>query len=394
VADVKSTLTMELPTVSGLGSRPSVGTLIQAPGSHDIFRLKVTPVDGLEALFHGAPAVVRWSSRYGNGAFHGFVHRVDPVYQPGNKHANITLVGASYPLMQPGSLSWIGVRASDVVRDIAFRFGLSCDVEDHPLVYPQVAQSGRSYWQLMNELAEETGYVLRMEGATLMFRSRDSLLSHFRPMAPEVPVQSFSPKVGAFNPELGATSSVRSVSGVDPYRGAIVADRGAPDLMREGRDPMFDHLLTGDVVHTQMDASTAVAAALEANRFTTVASVTAPGNPLVAPERVVWPTPVPTDLAGHWVVRAVEHHIERGKYTTRAELATDGLGGSLLKSGEPPRAAASPGHAVVDPHRPGALPSWPYPEPVLRTNSPVKGAPGRVLTDFSWIAPSTESRIS
>lgn len=394
-ATTQTKLTLDLPTASGLGSLPSSGHLVQAPGAHDVFKLQLTNADGIEALFAGAPVVVRWTSPVGDGAFHGYVHRADPVYQRDRRTASLLLVGASYPLMQPGSLAWTGVRASDVVRDVAFRFGMACDVEGHPLVYPQIVQAGRSYWQLLRELAEEIGYVLRMEGATLVFRSRASLLAHFRPLAPEVPVSTFAPKLGAFNPELGATSASRAATGIDPYQGAVVADRGLADQMRAGLDPIYDQLLTGDVVHSQVDAATAVESAQEANRFTTLASIVGAGNPLLVPERVIWPSPTPSDLTGHWVVRAVEHDFEvGGRYTTRAEVGVDGLGAALLQPGEPAASPTSPGQTIVDPHRPGALGGWPYPEPVLRSWTPVVGRPGRAGVNYAWIAPSTESRTS
>lgn len=389
-----SQLFLSFPTLTGVGGTVAGGRLVQAPGAHDVFRVTLSSADGVDALYSGAPAVVRWTSRVADGAFHGYVHRTDPVHTQKRRTASVTLVGVSWPLMQPGSRSWVGVRVSDVVRDIAFQFGLACDVEDHPLVLPQVMQAGGSYWQLLRELARETGYVLRMDGATLVFRSRQSLLAHFRPIAPRVEVGTFAPKIGAFNPELGATPARRAASGVDPYQAAIIADLGATDVMREAPPALSEQLLTGDVVHTQQDASTAVAAAQEANRFTHVASIVGWGNPLVAPERVIWPTPSPAGLGGHWVVRSVEHSFDLGRYSLRAEIGSDGLGDGVLRDGEPALRATTPEKTIVDPHRPGALPSWPYPKPVLRTSSPVVGAPGRAMETFSWVAPSTESRTS
>ena len=392
---VSTQLTLSFPTTSAYQGRARTGTLTQAPGSHDVFKLALSSGDGLETLFSGAPAVVRWTSALGDSAFHGYVHRVDPVHTKGKAPtASVTLVGCSYPLMAPGSLTWAGIRVSDVVRDIAFRFGMACDVEDHPLVYPQIVQGGRSYWQLLRELASEVGYVLRMEGATLVFRSRQSLLAHFRPLAPRVATHTFAPKLGAFNPELGATTAVRYVSGIDPYRGDIVSDRGVADQMRVGDAPVYEQLLTGDVVYTQQDASTAVAAAQEANRFVTVASLVSTGNPLLVPERVIWPDQVPADFTGHWVVRAVQHDFDLGRYSTRAEVAADGLGAGLLRAGEPAASGTSPGHTVVNPHHPGSLPGWPYPAPILRTSTTVAGLPGQPVAGFAWIAPTTEARTS
>ena len=364
-------------------------TWIQTAGSHDIIRAVYSRADFAEPLFRGAPVKAEWSTTSGTITLCGYVHRVDPSYGKSDSCA-VTIVGPSWPLQRSGEGVWTDVTASSVVRDIAFQFGLSVDVEEHPVVLPQVMQAGRSYWQLLRQLSADTGYVLRMSGDTLVFRSRRSLVEHFRPISPAMEVRAFSPKLGDFTPELGAARATRRAYGIDLEQGSIVTDFSDLQPLRGDSEVFGTALVPGAVSHSPLEAECAVEAALEANRFTQLARMECDGAPQLVPERTVWPVGIPSQLAGHWVVRAVEHRFDGAKEYTVATVGTDGLGGSLDLMGEAPPTMG----AAIDPHRPSALSKWPYSEPVLCTLNAVTGSPGVALRDYAWVASSTTARTA
>jgi phage protein D len=380
--------------------------IIQKPCSHDIAVFALHTPDKLTGIMSGAPVAITWTNQRGSGSFRGYIYRVDPMYEANSAQSvNVICIGASYPLMNKGVDVWVGVTAPDVVKDIAFRNGLAADVEHHPRVYGQVMQAGESYWKLLVRLADETGYVLRMEDSTLVFRSRDSMTQHFRPIAPTMKmvrsgdpaaqaranILDFKAKVGEFTPELGAARASRSVFGLDPKSGATLNKNvGAVDPYRADGDPVFEEFLVHAVVNNQSEVDTAVAAAQERNRFSRFAKMTTWGEPYLAPERVLYLTGMEPDLAGYWTVRSVIHNIDAANYKCEVELATDGLGSPLRLVGEPSR--ENPTRRIpVDPHRLPGL-SWPYPEPVLESSVQVVGVAGTPLTDFSWVAPVRKVR--
>jgi len=383
-------------------AQPKQVKVIQKPGAHDIATFSLSTVDSYAGLANGAPVSIGWSGLKGSASFRGYVYRISPVFSGGyGMGTHFICVGTSYPLMSKGTDVWVGVGAADVVRDVARRHGLNYDVEDHPRVYGQIAQAGDSYWKLLNRLAEETGYVLRVEGGTILFRSRDSMTLHFRPIAPLLQMMrtknpasqaysdiiNFKAQSGEFNQELGSSRASRTITGVDPKTGAPISkNAGLPDPYRSDVEPVFNDYLVDTVVNTQSELDSAMNAAQEKNRFTRFAKMQTWGEPYLAPERIVYATGMGSELAGYWTVRSVTHSVESRNYQCEVDLATDGLGGTQRLVGE--EVGGSSSRLVpVDPHRLPGL-SWPYPEPVLESRPQVAGFSGQAMSDFTWVAPA------
>jgi phage protein D len=380
---------------------PKSVKVIQKPGSHDLAVFSLRSVDQFTGLLPGAPIAISWSGLRGAASFRGYVYRIAPTFDANNAFTtNFICVGPSYPLMNKGTDVWVGVSAPDVVRDVALKHGLSYDVEHHPRVYGQVAQAGESYWRLLNRLAEETGYVLRVEGGTVLFRSRDSMTRHFRPIAPVLQmvrtknpasqaysdVLDFQVRTGEFTPELGTTRANRDVRGTDPRTGdSISKSGGVASSYRADFEPVFNDFLVDTVINTQAELDSALNAAQENNRFTRFATMRTWGEPYLAPERVVYVSGVGGDFSGYWTVRTVTHSIESRNYQCDVELATDGLGATQPLVGED--LGGSTNRLIpVDPHRLPGL-SWPYSEPVLDSHPSIQGVSGQALTGFTWVAP-------
>lgn len=359
--------------------------LLQQPLAHDVLRLKVSTGPSYAALSEGAPVQFTWSNPRGTGDFWGYVHRTDPAYRTDSGASQIICVGASYPLMSTGVDVWTNVRIGDVVRDVARRFRLSADIEEHPLVINQVSQAGQSYWQLLTQLASKIGYTLRVEGATLVFRSRESLAHHFRPQAIPLTyvrdtlgttdIRSFVPQVGAFNPEIAAAQT-SEISGIDPVTGTVILASENIDSFRE-RQGLRQGFLVGQVATSAAEAVAASRGAQENSRLSQRAKMESVGHPGIQPGRFVSVSGVANELAGTWMVNSVRHEMTLSSYLCHAELGSDGLGPAQLRAGE---AALKPGE--INPHRPGALPD-PL-RPALVDHRSVRGSAGAPLRDVYW----------
>jgi hypothetical protein len=360
-------------------------TLIQQQLAHDVLRVRVSTGPSYAALSEGAPVSFTWSNANGAGGFWGYVHRIDPAYRNSGGTSQIICVGASYPLMATGVDVWTNARVSDVVRDIARRFRFAVDIEEHPLVLNQVSQAGESYWQLLCRLANKIGYVVRVEGATVIFRSHESLAHHFRPMATPLTysrdplsiasIKSFVPQVGAFNPE-NAAAQTSDISGIDPVTGLVISASESIDDLR-ARPSLRQGFLVGQVATSAAEAAAVSRGAQENSRLSQRAKMECVGYPSLQPGRFVSVLGVAPELAGNWMVRRIEHEMSRSSYMCTADLGTDGLGAAQLRAGE---SALKPGE--VNPHRPGALPD--IQNPTLVDHRSIRGSAGTPLQDVYW----------
>lgn len=361
-------------------------TLTQNALSHDVLSVRVAPGQSFGVIADSAPVRFTWRSSRGPGSFWGYVHRIDPRFSAADGNSEILCVGTTSPLMSVGDNVWSEVRASDVVLDIARRFRLSCDTEDHPRVYNQISQAGESYWQLLVRLAKETGWVLRVDSATIRFRSRESMTRGLRPHAPifrydPAPnavsdVSSFVPKVGVYTPETGARQT-GLVDAIDPMTGAIIGASSSVFRLREGT-PQPTGPTTESVVRSAIEAESTAQAARENSRFSLRARMESVGDPLIRPESFVdIRGEVARDMAGLWVVRKAVHEITPSSYTCSSELGTDGLGPQRPLVGE-----LEIKRNEVNPHRPGALP--PENQPVLVDNRTVLGSGGGPQEGVYW----------
>lgn len=375
----------------GVSVDPSVvkeASLIQETMRHDILRLKVASGPSYSVLAEGAPVHFTWGNGRGSGEFFGYVHKVGAAYRSSGGSSEITCLGASYPLLMAGVNNWVSMTASDIVRDIARRFRLYVDVEDHPLVHNQVSQAGESYWRVMVRLANKIGYVLRMDGVTIVFRSRNSLIKHHRPMATRMIFDSdprqkssamtFTPKVGAFNPE-GPAHHYSAALGVDTVNGTIMENHSGTPY--DGLAPVNQGFAVDYSTSHALETETAVESIRETSRFTQSARLVSIGDANIEPETFVSVDGV--DTVSNWLVRKVEHEISDSSYTCITDLLAESLRGTSLLPGEEPRAhGAAP---QVNPHRPGAL--APHPKPVLVDKRSVLGSPGTPLGDVYWSSP-------
>lgn len=405
VTGQKNSFTVEFP-LSKIQSRLRIKNIevIQKQNSHDICVISIRGrIPGADKLLGtGAPVIVRWASKSGKNTFHGYVYYVRPDNETASTSTRVVCVGTSYPLMNRAQNVWTDVTASEVVRQIARLHGMNANVDEHKRVYPQVTQSGESYWQVLLKLASETGYVLRVENSTIIFKKRESVHKFYRPIAPLLRyvdnkgpnmrvrgnLYQFSPQVGEFTPDSGAARAIRSIQGVDGTTGKVIGLKGPQTTrkFRSDRTPVFNSPEVSRVIKNLTDVSTLLDAHEEKNRFAYRAGAVALGNAYYAPERVVSVRGIEEPYSGYWTILEVRHRIKDARhYTVDMVLGTDGLGPEVGISGEADlRVATDPRLLVLDEEAAAEF-NYPFPEPVLETAPvDVSGLPGTLSASTAY----------
>jgi len=292
-----------------------------------------------------AKAVLRSTSK--NHTFVGYIHDIRPDITPGKRFTRVTLIGASYTLKQPQQRVFENVTASDVVRKIAAEHNFAVDVEDHPRVYPQIVQAGITDLQLMARLAQQCGYLFRVENTTVKFKKVTTDYNLHRASAPIFEMRNANDPKGStiysFNLAIGesvkysdAYKSATQVGGVDPITklaSVVTNQERAKTIRAQSKTEFFDSYATDTVAPDAVSAYYEAVSADERNRFPYRASVQVLGDPTLAPGMPVYLDGIDRMYNGYWIVLSAEHHVQEAKpnvltYTTFLQVGTDSLGGA------------------------------------------------------------------
>lgn len=314
--------------------------VIQRSGALDI---AVVPVRGeianLDTLYAtGAPVQIEWENAYGTGLFVGYVHHHSPDFDQLSPWIDVVCVGAAYPMLVQKQRVFEYTTADHVARTLASEHGLSAETDQHSRIYQSLAQPGISDWALLRKLADDTGYVLRLEGTCLQFVKRARADAYYRPRAqvfqrkthPTInltrvsEVVSFKPLVGDLMAE--SPNTAKSITQMNPLSaGTLTISRypeGASAASAQFTTP------TGRIAADWSEATTLLEAAVENNRFVYRAKATLHGNPYVAPERLIYLQGMDGAYGGYWTVLSARHRVNGAhNYFVDVELGSDGLHG-------------------------------------------------------------------
>lgn len=125
-----------------------------------------------------APVQIRWgSSPVGVRGFHGYVNHYETLPDAaGRAMTRLVAIGTSKRMNTMNTSSWQGATRSAIVRDIAARHRLRSVVHDHPYVMEHWATGTRSDFACLKVLAEEIGYRMWVDGATVWFLDPTKML--------------------------------------------------------------------------------------------------------------------------------------------------------------------------------------------------------------------------
>lgn len=354
--------------IDGAPFRLSHFSYTQARYQHELAYLTFNEWDtSIDYIKPGLPVDFQIRVPEGTKEFYGYVHHVEPTKTPGSDNVTVVVIGASYVMKQARQEIYKNLTASDIVKSIAQTHNFAYGITDHPRVYPQVAQSGQSDWQLLVRLAKQSGYTLRAENTELYFKPLDEDFANYKQEAPRFymndannpegsTIYSFKPIIGetlGFDDARG-TKSATAVSGIDllNYESSFSVTRQKTDVsMRQGRlDEFFDRY---DSTTVATDYSSAVYEAEAADLLTKYpyrASVEVLGNTALKPDMPVYLEGVGADYSGYWTVLETEHVINNLTYTTKLTVGIDSLGkANIWKDGQSLGAAPTPELRTVIP---------------------------------------------
>lgn len=302
-----------------------------------------------QALVTGTPVQCLLRNPNTNRLFYGYVHHAIPSFTPGTRTTTIVVVGASYPLSQASQRIFTDVRAHDIVRQIALEKNMSATVEEHPRLWPNISQAGRTDFELLVWLAKRCGYSLRVSNTEIYFKNQDADYAKLRDSAPYFIMRqandplgsslySFTALIGNSTQHLDSIKSAVAVSGVEPLTSTIVQTvekNRLPQLRDTVYSEVFDRYAT-DIAAPGLEIATYEAqAALARNRYPYRAKVVVAGTPTLRPDMPIFLDGLGEQYSGYWVVLGVEHTVveeslNNFKYTCTVEIGSDSLGAASV----------------------------------------------------------------
>jgi hypothetical protein len=152
-------------------------------GAMDTARIVVNlrPDDVNPYVTAGSPLRIVWEGDNAEDEFIGYVHSFRPVSDGYSQRVVVIAISAAYPMFNESGRTFYRVGIHNVAEEIGDDNRFQVETDPHPLMQEQVLQGDASDWGLLKRLADEWGYVLMMDGVTLIFRPlKDVLQENYR----------------------------------------------------------------------------------------------------------------------------------------------------------------------------------------------------------------------
>jgi phage protein D len=339
----------------GLRARKQVNTVkvMMTEGMHDtaIIRLRGERTD-LPELQPGTPVQMQYGwNPSDTDWFYGYVDHVETCYHRSlpdqSSFEDVVCMGTSYALKDPFTGAWSQVQASTLAQLVASTYFLGSVIENDDYFWPQLSNPGISAWQFLIQLANKNGYTLAVNKTLLRFMSVDVAVRAYGPNMPVFKTRNTAPSVafqgisefhavtGESFTTPGATSAVRTVSGMDVHSGTIVG------AINDGNEttilgstsvyPFFSQQVSDQVVISQGTAQNTLAGLAEANRFNYQATATLVGKTSVHQGTPIVLNGIDSVNDGVWWVQEVIHKISTVGYSMDVTLGRDSKGDSGMR---------------------------------------------------------------
>ena len=327
-------------------NNPRTVTLLQKMKSHDILTLtyEVELQDATRLLKTGSPIQLAWgTTNVGETqSWVGYVHTVTSR-KTGNASGttSITCVSPSMILKQGGQNTWVNRPVMEVASEIANLGGLDMLADPHPLT-DNILQHGRTYWQVLRDIATLTGYSLTTDNTQIIMLPHktfyDLYAARARVFTPgaslEITPKNNSRTLYSFVPDWSDLSEDEYAShvsmtnwAVDPRSGNIEkarSDYPTGQISSTREYPLVDRY-SNRAAHNIAEAQRLSSDALANKRWVNQATMTALGSPDISPYKPVYVDEMNNDVNGWWQVLEVEHHIQgRTEYTVSMRVGRDG----------------------------------------------------------------------
>lgn len=302
-----------------------------------------------ESVEAGSPVYLRLSGVNSVRNFYGYVHHIEPERTPGTNFTEVVLIGGSFPLKQQRQAVYKNITADQVAKQIAKQHGLVCRAHPHPRVYEQISQAGHSDWQLLVQLAHQSGYTLRTENTELYFEPQLQDFTSLRSEAPKFVMNdannpegsnmfSFVPLIGESLEFTDSQKAATAVSGWDKTSKQYVKNtvqKRNKTTRSTSKPEFFDRFDTLVVAPSAEIAQHEAKSAEDRNAFPYRAEVKVYGSPNLRPNMPVYLDGLGSTYSGYWTVLSAEHRVvetelNRHTYTTILTVGTDSLGKASL----------------------------------------------------------------
>jgi hypothetical protein len=237
---------------------------------------------------------------------------------------------------------------TSAVEKIVKEFGLNYIGVSHPRKFNQLAMSGHSYWEWIQEQAKRIGYGVIVDGLNFIFKPLDALIDLGFSNAPIMSMTNSGlpantqfldrtlDKFVVLNTEHAENATelrmTKTVGGVDPITSRPVIVTTSPGTLGTSvrssvSDVLFNDYKTDEVANGSSSVGYAAAASAHLARLTLPANIKGQGDPRLRPFGAVVITGTGALTDGVWMVSEVTHSIHQiGDYQVTAKILTDGVG--------------------------------------------------------------------
>lgn len=346
-----TTYLVKYPTLPNITEKPNTIEIHQSMGSHDVLTLRYrsTSQSVFKKLKTGVPLQVVINQGILTKTFYAYVSHVSKETSGQKKNElKIQCVGSSFPLKARTTRVFKKKTLPEIARIIAKEHGLKIVTDNHTTRFNQLAISGQSYWQWLQEHAKKIGYGVQMDGLTLYFRPLDKLIDQ---TMTNVPIMSMFSSVipknimyldrtldyfevlsGENIEQDNVLRTNKQVGGVDPLTSKSFTSKTSPKtkgkkLRKKVSDVLFDEYVHHQVVNDKSAAKMSSEGQAQLARLNLPANARGQGDPRIKPWAPIYVTGTGEETDGHWVVNSVIHSLSAlGAYQVELLVTTDGLG--------------------------------------------------------------------
>jgi hypothetical protein len=280
-----------------------------------------------EYVTAGSPLRIRWGSGTRFDEFVGYVHSFRPEQDGMTKSTEIIAISAAYPMFNESGRTYTEVGIHSVAQQIGDDYRFQVETDPHPYIHDQILQKGDSDWTLLTRLAQQWGYIVLVDGVTLVFRPLSDVLNEnyrFSFSARTSVEGTIDPAANilSFRESYSATSSspitATGFYGVDPID---------VDPVAQQEDS------SGNPIFSEIDVERSVTSNLEGELKTDSvrASGAFPFEAKATFRAAYRKKPFDCYRIHHdgksktWVVRSVKHVVTGNDYISEMILGSDGL---------------------------------------------------------------------
>jgi len=321
---------VSFPLTSTSPKDVSVLTVLRHEYKMDVARLSLhVDYDELNKyVTAGSPLRIRWGTGLRFDEFIGYVHSFRPETDGMTKSTEIIAISAAYPMFNESGRTYTDVGIHNIAQQIGDDYRFQVETDMHPYIHEQILQKGDSDWTLLTRLAQQWGYIVLVDGVTLVFRPLEHVLEENYRFS--IPARTSIE--GTIDPTANILSFRESYSatgespmtgtgfyGVDPIRVKTVAQR---EVEAGAETPIFSEIDVERSVTSDLEGELKTESVRASGAFPFEATAT-----FRAPYRR---KPFDCYRIHHdgrvrtWVVRSVKHVITGNDYIAEAVLGSDG----------------------------------------------------------------------